>query len=134
MVFKTLVPNFQTTKRDPLGISDHNIVHIEYLNHDCEKSHKVKVFDLQHPFVCEAVRSLDVKNWLIMYTEPDINKKVKILNQSIEEAMQNIPYKIVKMKKNNQPWITPLLKKFIDLRWISYKNQILRNTIIIRPS
>ena len=44
-----------------------------------------------------------------MYTEPDINKKVKILSQSIEEAMRNIRYKIVKMKKN-------------DLK-ISYKNR-----------
>ena len=46
-----------------------------------------------------------------MYTEPDINKKVKILNQSIKEAMQNIPYKIVKIKRNDQPWITPFTEE-----------------------
>ena len=83
------------------------------------------VYDFRHEHVNSFVAHLSSINWTPFYlADLDINEKCDVFHETVFDALQLcIPRKLVWMSERDKPWLTPLVKFYIEQRWIAYRNR-----------
>ena len=105
-----------------LSSSDHRTVFLPPLRAKPALVREKRVYDYRESNIAKFVKSLASHNWSHFYrSNLDLDDKVQILHERIDNALDKIPYEFVKMTKNDKPWITPKLKLLINKRFEAFR-------------
>jgi len=111
---------FNCVVNDPIGNSDHKTLFIKANKKLIQKTQKT-VLDLRETNLYTFAYGVNEADWKDFYSTDNVDEKIKIFYDIINEQVVKIPKTKVKMKSNDSPWITPTLKSLICKRWRAYK-------------
>jgi len=120
LVLKDIFHKYQVEIKSPIAASDHNVVVIKTKKIPIKKT-KRTVYDLRKSKLHTPIKVLSQSDWNKIYEVNHIDEKTKILYEYLINAANKIPTRTVKMKSNDAPWMTPILKSLIVERWAAYK-------------
>ena len=104
---------------DASGVSDHFFIYMAY-NIKKPKFKKITVTrrDFRNFNVHSFQLAAEVANWENIYAVDDLNDKVTILENTINDLLDTFaPYKTFKITKpNSTPWLTPEIKQIMNKR------------------
>ena len=101
--------------------SDHRIVFMPSIASKPNLKRVRKLYDFRSS-IHNFLQSLNAHNWSDFYrSNADLDVKVRILYERINNAMSCIPGDLVEMSPNDKPWVTPKLKLLINKRFAAYR-------------
>lgn len=115
--------NYVTEVKDPLSSSDHSMIFVYADKKPIEFTHKKVVYDYRTSNKCNLITAFENINWNSFYSSTDINETTKILETNIKSCISILPKNTIKLKQDDKPWITPVLKVLISKRWNAYKQR-----------
>ena len=106
------------------GKADHKSVMIKSKSHFLHTSKYVKLYDYRQSFMDNFLAKLASKPWHYLYSlNCDVQTKCDLFYEWFEECKKEIPYSFVEMKSTDKPWITPLLKRLINLKHEAFRRK-----------
>ena len=106
------------------GKSDHKSVIVRPLVDAQCKSSFVKLFDFRKSNIDRFITKLATVPWHKIYTlEKPVQEKCNLFYEWLYGCMKEIPQYYVEMKESDKPWLTPLLKRLINLKHEAYRNK-----------
>jgi hypothetical protein len=108
----------------PLGTSDHCCVML----HPCRDFKKIgttehTVFDYRASNINSFLLSLAKSDFRDVFTASGVNEKCEAFYKTFLLAHREIPRTRVIITSHDKPWITPLLKKMIQDRWVAFRTK-----------
>lgn len=105
----------------PIGNSDHNTIHVAGISTP-STYREVFVYDLRQSNIDAYLDSLNSINWNTFYnSEVSIDDKSDMFYDLLMPSLLCIPkYKIIYNHKD-KPWISPITKHLINLRWYYFR-------------
>jgi len=113
---------YSSKVREPLGTSDHNIVHVYHQKTQPIKSPTV-VYDFRQSYIDLFLSRVQTIKWDKITEMKDVDEMVHTFYVFMNYCSQEIPRKKVYLKSNDAPWITPVIKLLIQKRWVAYKKK-----------
>lgn len=108
---------------DPISTSDHNMIHIKSCNL-LPPTHKyVTFFDYRDSNIRSFIQNLSYVNWSPLYEANNIQDKCDIFYNLLQPAINSIPSTTIRLNDSDKPWITPLCKMLIQLRWNAFRHR-----------
>ena len=108
----------------PIGGSDHCTVYARFRNSaDSNQSRKCTFYDMRETYVMDFERCFISNDFHRFYSEEDINKKSELFYEFMHDALQAIPSRTIYFSDSDAPWITPLVKHLINLRWDAFRSR-----------
>ena len=108
----------------PLATSDHNSVLIRPRYETTREPSVTKlVFDFRESHLSNFLYRLSHLGFAEVYAAADVNEKCVAFYKTFYDALRSIPRRYIKLTKRDKPWITPVLKKMIEDRWIAYRTR-----------
>lgn len=123
-----LTCHYSCTVGPPIASSDHNSILCSsqsVLESSSSNLPVNKFYDLRFSNVESFLYVLSVVNWGELYNMAySVNEKCEILRETIKLCIeQTIPTVFVQSSKNDKPWMTPMIKHLINLRWAAFRNK-----------
>jgi len=120
---QTLREDFQEPITMPnFGNSDHMAVYMKPVQKKPNQTQIKKVFDYRDSNIATFVETLKSQPWQRIYqSEDSIDLKCDLFYGMVNESLKCIPFSLVRMTERDKPWITPVLKVLINLRYDSYR-------------
>jgi hypothetical protein len=104
------------------GNSDHKVVYIKPVQKKNSEIRVKKVYDYRTSNISAFVNTLQSQPWQNFYRSNDsIDAKCDYFYAMVADSLKSIPFTLVKMSPRDKPWITPLLKLLINLRYDAYR-------------
>ena len=107
-----------------LGNADHRSVYLQPVKNitACKEIHKVYDFrDCHMRLVHNKINSYP---WhLVFKSDACLQEKTDTFYAVLREALTVLPVSFVEISDNDKPWITPVLKRMINLRFESYRKR-----------
>ena len=100
--------------------ADHSIVHLKL---DCvkemsrDKAKLVKIYDYRPGNLANFFHYLQNVDWRVIYGLEDVNDKVEFFNNTLLDAIQELPYNVIRFSSQDKKWLTPVIKVLINKRW-----------------
>ena len=106
----------ETEAVENLGCSDHKSVLMRpKLKHKKKICKKIIIEDKRDQFKKSLFEKFQNINWTQMTNEPNVNKQVTTLYQTIENLMMEcIPKRTITITNKDPPWVTPLIKDVLN--------------------
>jgi hypothetical protein len=106
------------------GKADHKSVMIMPTSKSTSNITFVKFFDFRKSNLERFLTKLATLPWHKMYiASHSVQEKCDMFYDWFYMCMKEIPQYYVEMKSNDKPWITPILKRLINLKHESYRNK-----------
>lgn len=106
------------------GKADHKSIIVRPLVATQHKSSFVKLFDFRSSHIDRFIAKLAYVPWHKMYTvAKSVQEKCNLFYEWFYGCMKEIPQVYVEMKESDKPWLTPLLKRLINLKHEAYRNK-----------
>ena len=118
--------NYDVSVSAPFGNSDHrSITAVPKFGPISSNNVETRVYDLRESNIALLVSELQKINWFQFYRSDESSDFKCNLFHDIMTAYVDkyIPQHIVLFTEKDKPWITPLLKYFIQRRWNSYRRR-----------
>ena len=110
-------------KLPPLANSDHNIILLPSCASLNTSYRSVWIFDYRASFIRDFIVSANNINWTPLYYMNNVNDKCETFYNLIAPAISKIPKTKILMSSKDKPWISPLCKHLINLRWSAYRQR-----------
>ena len=109
----------------PIGTSDHKCLFLYPKLQRENKDYNIKEFtDFRKHNIGMFRNELLKFDFNSLYNEKDLDKKVNLFQNAIENAVSSVPKYIVKIKNNNaKPWITTKIIHLINQKWTAYRQK-----------
>ena len=106
------------------GKADHKSIMLKPKSNLPSTSHYVKLYDYRQSFLDSFFAKLASLPWDDFYTlDVDLQTKCNIFYSWLDECKKEIPFTFVEMKSTDKAWMTPLLKKIIDLKHEAFRKK-----------
>ena len=106
------------------GKADHKSVIMKPKSISHCTSRYVKVFDYRQSFLDKFSTKLAAVPWHLLYSlDADLQVKCNLFYQWFADCMKEIPYSFVEMKSTDKAWMTPLLKRLIELKHEAFRRK-----------
>ena len=108
----------------PLSTSDHNCVLLKSVRaSENNMTSRKTVFDYRRSHVDNFMHQMANTDFNAVFSAQSVNDKCSAFYKLFFGAFSCIPRREIVMSKSDKPWITPVLKKLIDDRWIAYRSK-----------
>ena len=105
-----------------IGNSDHSSVLLNPFNASSYPVSIHKIFDYRQSYISNFIQRLQSIPWKEFYrSNANIQEKCDWFYEVINMCLREIPYRFVEMSINDKPWVTPILKHLINLRYEAYR-------------
>lgn len=123
LIDDTLCDEFNDPVIQPnFGHSDHMAVYINPMEEKVTPIRVKKVYDYRKSNISAFVDALRCQPWHQIYRNSEsIDTKCDQFYTMITNALECIPFTFVEMSPRDKPWITPVVKVLIDLRYDAYR-------------
>ena len=112
----SVYPNF--------GSADHLALFMKPMTAHEESPRVVKVYDYRKSNLNSFLSSLQAEDWCSFYrSQCSLDQKCSSFNKFITDALQAIPFTYVELNSYEKPWMTPLLKLLINLRYEAFRSK-----------
>ena len=108
----------------PLANSDHNCVFLvptSTTKQSCKTTRTV--FDYRRGHIRNFLHHLSNSTFDDVYNAVSVNGKCAAFYEIFYSALSVIPCRDIVIYENDKPWITPVLKKLIEDRWIAFRSR-----------
>jgi len=123
LMSKKLSKRAHSTVKAPLSNSDHNSVYVYIKSSPRPTYHNHTFFDLRNSNIEGFKECLSKVNWTQMFLQDDFDAKFQFYDNSIKNALQQLPTHTVTRSSRDKSWITSLCKHLINLRWQSFRKK-----------
>lgn len=106
---------------DPISTSDHSTIFLQSISTYNKTYRNCRIMDLRESNKNAFLLNLSQKDFSPVYRENDIDKKLNIFYDILKDSLSTIPKTTVSMTSRDKPWMSPLLKHLITLRWNAYR-------------
>ena len=126
LVSKTISSYFSVSVGPPIANSDHNSISaLPVVVANGRNVIQRPVYDLRESNVSRFLAVLANTDWTSFYvSRADVDTKCKLLHDFLSDVVQQcIPVRMVTMNEKDKPWMTPLVKHAIQMRWDAYRRR-----------
>ena len=107
----------------PIMSCDHNTVFLYGKCGDTSYKNLVKVWDFRRSNIDKFLRIVSNVDFSDIVNAPSVNDMCEQFYSCLYSAASFIPTSYVTFTCNDKPWVTPVLKHLINLRWRAYRTQ-----------
>ena len=110
----------------PIATSDHrSILCSPKITCKAPSNRQCTVYDLRESNIAAFLSALQQVNFIPFYnTDLPLRDKTLLLNEAISDCLHRcIPAQSVIMTAKDKPYVTPLIKSLINMRWLAYRQR-----------
>lgn len=112
------------TTYPPLKNSDHQVVHLIGNQISKPSARVVEIYDYRDEYMSKFYNYVSQINWSGLYFAPDdINLKCDKFYELLMPGLNFIPKHVVTLTSTDKAWMTPVVKRIIQLRWDAYRKR-----------
>jgi hypothetical protein len=129
LVCNQLASFYTCTVGPPLASSDHNVIFCSASpvnGTDFEpNSHFTKVYNLRASNIDKLKHTLSTVNWQEFYNMSySVDEKCVIFHEVVGLCVKDaVPVNVVNLSRNDKPWLTPVIRHLINLRWAAFRDR-----------